>query len=105
MLNSDQLKAKSSEAVMKFWATGKMLKLAWKKNKCAYYSISNKISYSIIEVAKLFGHKITYLKARKGERFASALTNMSFNNKIIKKYGKIYLKDYITSFIKDQKKL
>ncbi len=26
-------KAKSSEAVMKFWATGKMLKLAWKKNK------------------------------------------------------------------------
>ena len=28
---------------------------------------------------------------------------MSFNNKIIKKYGKIYLKDYITSFIKYQK--
>ena len=26
-------KAKTSEAVMKFWATGKMLKLAWKKNK------------------------------------------------------------------------
>ena len=26
-------KAKSSEAVMKFWATGKMLKIAWKKNK------------------------------------------------------------------------
>ena len=78
---------------------------AWKKNKCAYYSISNKKSYSINEVAKMFKHKITYLKARKGERFASALTNMSFNNKIIKKYGKIDLKDYVTSFIKDQKKL
>ena len=78
---------------------------AWKKNKCAYYSISNKKSYSIIEVAKMFRHKMTYLKARKGERFASALTNMSFNNKIIKKYGKIHLKDYITSFIKDRKKL
>ena len=26
-------KAKTSEAVLKFWATGKMLKLAWKKNK------------------------------------------------------------------------
>tara|TARA_B100000700_G_scaffold246092_1_gene274855 strand:- start:765 stop:1436 length:672 start_codon:yes stop_codon:yes gene_type:complete len=26
-------KAKSSEAVLKFWATGKMLKAAWKKNK------------------------------------------------------------------------
>ena len=26
-------KAKSSEAILKFWATGKMLKAAWKKNK------------------------------------------------------------------------
>ena len=26
-------KAKTSEAVLKFWATGKMLKAAWKKNK------------------------------------------------------------------------
>ena len=26
-------KAKPSEAVLKFWATGKMLKAAWKKNK------------------------------------------------------------------------
>jgi len=26
-------KADTSEAVLKFWATGKMLKLAWKKNK------------------------------------------------------------------------
>ena len=26
-------KAKSSEAVLKFWATGKMLKIAWKQNK------------------------------------------------------------------------
>ena len=26
-------KASTSEAVMKFWATGKMLKMAWKQNK------------------------------------------------------------------------
>tara|TARA_B100001175_G_scaffold310433_1_gene313461 strand:- start:224 stop:697 length:474 start_codon:yes stop_codon:yes gene_type:complete len=26
-------KAKSSEAILKFWATGKMLKAAWKQNK------------------------------------------------------------------------
>ena len=26
-------KAKTSEAVLKFWATGKMLKVAWKNNK------------------------------------------------------------------------
>ena len=27
---------------------------AWKKNKCAHYSISHKKSYSIIEVANMF---------------------------------------------------
>jgi UDP-glucose 4-epimerase len=73
---------------------------AWRRNKCAHYSISNKNFYSIKEVAKMFNSKITLLKARPGERFASALTNISQNSKIIKKYGKIQLKDYITSAIK-----
>jgi UDP-glucose 4-epimerase len=73
---------------------------AWVKNKCAHYSISNKKSYSIKEVAMIFNSKIKLLKARPGERYASSLTNKSLNNKIIKKYGKIHLKDYITSFIK-----
>jgi UDP-glucose 4-epimerase len=39
---------------------------------------------------------------RLGERYASALTEMSLNNKVIKKYGKISLKDYISSFIKNK---
>ena len=73
---------------------------AWINNKCTHYSISNKNSYSIKEVAMMFNRKIKLLKARPGERYASSLTNMSLNNKIIKKYGKIHLKDYITSFIK-----
>ena len=73
---------------------------AWKANKCAHYSISNKKSYSIKDVAKMFKTKIIYLPPRLGERYASALTNMSLNNKVIKKFGKISLKDYITSFIK-----
>jgi len=72
---------------------------AFKTDKCRYYSISNKSSYSIIEVAKMFGSKIIYLKARSGERYASALTKFSYKNKIIQKYGKLQLKDYITSFI------
>jgi len=75
---------------------------AWIKNKCAHYSISNKKSYSIKEVAKMFDSKIKLLKERQGERYASSLTNMSLNNKIIRKYGKIRLKDYITSFIKSK---
>ena len=73
---------------------------AWIKNRCAHYSISNKNFYSIKEVAKMFNSKIRLLKARRGERFASALTNISQNSKIIRKYGKIHLKDYITSVIK-----
>ena len=73
---------------------------AWKSNKCSHYSISHKKSYTIIEVAKLFNSKIRFLKPRPGERYASALTNMSLDNKVFKKFGKISLKDYISSFIK-----
>jgi len=73
---------------------------AWKSNKCAHYSISHNKSYSIKDVAKMFNRKIKYLPSRPGERYASALTSMSLNNKVIKKYGKISLKNYISSFIK-----
>jgi UDP-glucose 4-epimerase len=76
---------------------------AWKKNKCLHYSISHKKSYSIKNLAKLFKTKIIYLKPRAGERYASALTKISNNRKIINKYGKIDLKDYVTSFIKSEK--
>ena len=73
---------------------------AFKADKCNYYSISNKNSYSILEVAKMFKSEIILLNPRLGERYASALTKLSSNNKIIQKYGKIRLKDYISSFIK-----
>ena len=76
---------------------------AWKANKCKHYSISHKKSYSINEVASMFKCKIKYLPPRLGERYASALTNFSFNNKVIKKFGKISLKDHISSFIKAKK--
>ena len=76
---------------------------AWSKNKCTHYSISHKKSYSINNLAKLFKTKIVYLKPRSGERYASALTRISQNNRIIQKYGKINLKDYVTSFIKSEK--
>ncbi len=76
---------------------------AFKLNRCRYYSISNKNSYSILNVAKMFKSEIIFLKPRLGERFASALTKISNNNKIIQKYGKLQLKDYISSFIKNSK--
>ena len=73
---------------------------AWRLNKCAHYSISHKKSYKIIDVAKMFNTKIKYLPQRKGERYASALTNMSFKNRVFKRFGKISLKDYVSSFMK-----
>ena len=73
---------------------------AWVKNKSAHYSISHKKSYSIKEVAKMFNRPIIYLKKRPGERYASALTKISLNNKVFRRFGKINLKDYISSFIK-----
>ena len=76
---------------------------AWKKNKCLHYSISNKKSFSIAEVAKLFKRNIKFLPKRVGERYASALTNLSFSNKVHKRFGKIRLKDYINSFIKSSR--
>jgi UDP-glucose 4-epimerase len=72
---------------------------AWRSNKCKHYSIASKQSYSIIELAKLFKSKIRYLPIRKGERFASALTKMNLNNKIIRLSAKIKLKDYVKNFL------
>ena len=75
---------------------------AWKSNKCGYHSITNKKSYSILEVARMFNSKIKYLPHRLGERYTSALSNKIFDKKITKYYGKINLKDYISSFIKSE---
>ena len=72
--------------------------LAWKKNKNRHYSISNKESYSILEVAKMFNAKIKFLPPRRGERYASALTSMNLSNKVHKLFGKIKLKDYLQKY-------
>jgi UDP-glucose 4-epimerase len=73
---------------------------AWKKNKCRHYSISNKKSYTVLQVAKMFGTKIRYLPPRSGERFASALTSMNLSNKVHKLFGIINLKNYIQDIVK-----
>ena len=73
--------------------------MAWKKNLCRHYSIANKKTYSINAVAKMFKTKIRYLPKRKGERYASALTNKNLSNKVYKYFGKIELKNYIENFL------
>ena len=72
---------------------------AYKKNKCRYYSISNKKSYSIIAVARMFNSKIKYLASRPGERYVSALIGKNSPNKVYKLFGKIQLKDYLSKII------
>jgi len=76
---------------------------AWRKNNSKHYSIASNERYSILELAKLFKTKLKYLPQRKGERFASALTKMNFNNKIIRLSTKIKLKDYINNFLKNNR--
>ena len=72
---------------------------AWKLNKNKHYSISSKKSYSIIQLAKMFKSKLTYLPRRDGERYASALNSMNLNNKIHKRFGKISLELYVKEFL------
>ncbi|MBD1133520.1 NAD-dependent epimerase/dehydratase family protein, partial [Pelagibacterales bacterium SAG-MED44] len=73
---------------------------AFKRNKNRHYSISHKKIYSILQVAKMFNTKIKYLPKRRGERYASALTNMNLSNKVYKMFGKINLEDYIKNIVK-----
>ena len=74
--------------------------LAWKKNLCRHYTISNKWAYSIRDVAKMFKSRVKFLPKRKGERYVSALTDNNLSNKIYRYFGKINLKDYISDFVK-----
>ena len=77
---------------------------AWKKNQSRNYSITNKESFSILQVAKLFKSKIKLLPRREGERYASALKNMSLSNKVYKNFGKISLRNYIKNFLENNQK-
>jgi UDP-glucose 4-epimerase len=76
---------------------------SWKKNLCRHYSIASHKSYSIVEVARMFGSKIKYFPKRPGERYASALTNMNLSNKVYKYFGKVSLKNYIENIISKNK--
>ena len=54
---------------------------AWKKNLNRHYSISSDKSYSIIQVANMFGGKFKYIPERKGERYESAVIKINYSNK------------------------
>ncbi len=73
---------------------------AWKKNKCKHYSISSKETFSIKQIAEMFGGRIKFLPPRKGERYASVLTKMNLNKNVILRVGKSKISDYIKNITK-----
>ena len=74
--------------------------LAWKKNLCRHYSIANKKSYSLLEVAKMFKSKIKFLPKRPGERYASALSIKIYLIKCINILVKLNLKIILKILLK-----
>ena len=74
---------------------------AWRKKKCRHYSISNKKSHTILQVARMFQTKIKFLPPRRGERYASALTSMNLSNKVYKMFGKIQLSNYVSNILRN----
>jgi UDP-glucose 4-epimerase len=75
---------------------------AWKKNLCKHYIVANSKSYTILQLAKMFGRTTKLLAKRPGERFSSNITDKNLNNKLIRLEANISLKDYIKDFIKNE---
>ncbi len=73
---------------------------AWKRNECKHYSISSREEHSILKIAKFFSKKIKFLPARKGERYLSSITDNYMSNKILKRYGKVKIFNYIQNYKK-----
>ncbi len=73
---------------------------AWEANKCKHYSIAAKKSFSILNIAKMFGGPIKFLPRRPGERYASVLVKMNLTNKVINYIGSQNIKQYISEFKK-----
>ena len=75
---------------------------AWKKNLCKHYIVANSTSYTILQLAKMFGGPTKFLAKRSGERLSSNITEKNLNNKLIRLEANISLKDYIKNFIKNE---
>ena len=73
---------------------------AWKQNKNRHYSLSNAKSYTINEVAKIFGKKIKFIDKKLGERNQSAIVNKIGDIEIYSIKCKKNLIDYIENFKK-----
>jgi len=72
--------------------------LAWTKGKQKEYMLSRRKTYSILEIAKMFGSKFKFLKPRPGDRFGSIISNNNAK-KILGFTAKKDIKNYIKDFV------
>ena len=72
--------------------------LAWTKGKQKEYMLCTGKTYSILEIAKMFGSKFKFLKSRRGDRFGSIVSNNNAK-KILGFTAKKDIKNYIKDFI------
>ncbi|MDB3946528.1 NAD-dependent epimerase/dehydratase family protein [Candidatus Pelagibacter sp.] len=72
--------------------------LAWTRGKQNEYMLCTNKSYSILEIAKMFGSKIKFLKSRPGDRFGSIKSNNNAK-KILGFTTKKDIKNYIKDFV------
>ena len=72
--------------------------LAWTKGKQKEYMLCTNKSYSILEIAKMFGSKFKFLKSRPGDRFGSIVSNNNAK-KILGFKAKKDIKKYIKDFV------
>ena len=73
----------------------------WKKNLNRHYSIYENKSYPILDIAKMFNHKIRFLNKRKGERYKSSTVKYVGSIKIWPLKCKYKIKDYIQNYVKN----
>ena len=72
--------------------------LAWTKGKQNEYMLCTNKTYSILEIAKMFGSKFKFLKSRPGDRFGSLKLNNNAK-KILGFTAKKHIKNYIIDFV------
>jgi len=72
--------------------------LAWTKGKQKEYMLCTNKTYSILEIAKMFGSKFKFLKSRPGDRFGSIKSNNNAK-KILGFTAKKDIKNYIKDFV------
>ena len=68
---------------------------AWKKSLNRHYLLSNTKSYTILEVAKIFGRRVKFVRSRLGERKKSSLVHKIGEIKTHSIPCKLSLKQYI----------